>query len=63
MFGPRGPRFTVRVLNAAETDPAYRNLRHADLQMLLAFAERFDALGWLPRSTKKNAGFSRLTML
>ena len=48
MANPQQRRFTVRVLKQAEVDPAFKDLRHSDLQMLLAFAERFDALGWLP---------------
>jgi len=49
---PRKRRFSLdalRILNDARADPAYPMLSaKTDGQMLLAFLERFDALGWIP---------------
>ena len=42
-------RHKVRILKLAMTDTAYALLDHrADIDMLLAFLDRFDHLGWLP---------------
>jgi hypothetical protein len=40
---------SLRILNEATSDVGFTSLRaDRDLPMLLAFLERFDALGWLP---------------
>src|SRR3712207_697972 len=43
---------SIRALKVAVADDAYNELQPAtDLQMLVSFLERFDALGWIPPLT------------